>query len=303
MARILVSGLINIETTLQVESFPIPYNPVNYPFFGIHSSVSGVGYNLAKALTLLGNRVTFLSLIGRDLAAKRVRDSLAADGVPGEFVLDELAHTPQSVILFDRQGKRQIYVDLKDIQEQIYPGITFKQAMADCDLLALCNINFSRPFLHTARQAGKLIATDVHTLSSLDDDYNRDFVEAAHILFMSDELLPVSPEDWIRALWNRYAPDVIVIGLGPRGALLGVKRDNFLERVPAVQVRPVVNTIGAGDALFSAFVHSYARSSDPYEAIGKAVMFAAYKIGATGAAEGFLDAAGLDRLYAETFAR
>ena len=48
--RVLVSGLINLETTLRVNGFPIDYNPVNYPFLGVQSRVSGVGYNLAKAL-------------------------------------------------------------------------------------------------------------------------------------------------------------------------------------------------------------------------------------------------------------
>ena len=47
MSRILVSGLINIETTLKVDGFPIPYFPVRFPFHGVNSTVSGVGYNIA----------------------------------------------------------------------------------------------------------------------------------------------------------------------------------------------------------------------------------------------------------------
>jgi len=78
MPSILVSGLINIETTLRIAEFPLAYNPVHYPFNGIESSVSGVGYNLAKALTRLGNQVEFLSLIGRnEYAANLVRAALA----------------------------------------------------------------------------------------------------------------------------------------------------------------------------------------------------------------------------------
>jgi len=178
-----------------------------------------------------------------------------------------MKNTAQSVIVYDREGQRQIHVDLKDIQERVYPDDVFEQAMAGCDLFALCNINFSRPFLRRARQTGKPIATDVHALSRLDDDYNRDFMEAASILFMSDELLPLPPEAWAREIWKRYAPDVLVIGLGAQGALLCVKRDNFVERIPVVKTRPVVNTIGAGDALFSAFVHGYLQSGDPYQEI------------------------------------
>jgi ribokinase len=297
MTNILVSGLINIETTLQVDAFPIPYFPVRYPFHGIHSTVSGVGYNLARALTVLGHQVHFLSLIGQDIGAQQTRAALAADGIAAQHVLSRMGHTAQSVILYDPSGRRQIHTDLKDIQQQVYPLEIFEQQMQACELLALCNINFSRPMLGHARQAGKWIASDVHTIASLDDEYNRDFMAAAQILFMSDEALPISPEDWARAVAGHFGTEIIVIGLGGQGALLHVPADNFLERIPAVQARPVVNTIGAGDALFASFLHGYAQHGDPYRAIQKAVVFAAYKIGASGAAQGFLDATSLDELY------
>ncbi len=54
-----------------------------------------------------------------------------------------------------------------------------------------------------------------------------------------------------------------MIGLGEKGALLAVRKDNVIERVPAVTTRKVINTIGAGDALFSAFLHSYQRTKNP----------------------------------------
>ncbi len=300
MSRILVSGLINIETTLKVDAFPLPYYPVRYPFGGVRSTVSGVGYNLARALTTLGDEVVFLSLIGRDALAWLVRQALQADAIDGQRVLSVLDETAQSVILFDNEGRRQIHVDLKDIQEQLYPPEIFEQELAQCDLLALCNINFSRPFLSKGRAAGKLIATDIHAISALYDDYNREFMRAAHILFMSHENLPIAPEAWARQVQHAYGSEILVIGLGAQGALLAVRSDNFMERLPAATTRPVVNTIGAGDALFSAFLHEYLQARNPYESLSKAIVFASYKIGEKGAAEGFLDAAGLDRLYGET---
>ncbi len=297
MKKILVAGLINIEVTVQVESFPIHYSPVRYPFFGVNSSVSGVGYNVAKALTTLGNSVHFLSMMGKDVARTLIKESLKADGISSKYVIDALERTPQSVILYDQNGHRQINVDLKDIQERIYPQVLFEQALAGCSLAVLCNINFARPFLDAARRANKLIATDVHAISDMEDGYNRDYMAAAHILFMSHEWLPCSPEDWARWLINRYGTEIVVIGLGSEGALLSVKSHHFLERIPAVFTRPVVNSIGAGDALFSAFVHTYNQTNDPYEAIRKAVLFASYKVGAASAADGFLDQQGLDQLW------
>ncbi len=296
MTNILVSGLINIETTLRVEGFPIPYTPVNFPFWGVRTTVSGVGYNLAKALTSLGNSVRLLALTGQDLLGEQVRAALAQDQIDPARVLAITRETAQSVILYDPHGRREIFVDLKDMQEQVYPLEVFEQAARESHLCVLANINYSRPFLQRARQMGKWVASDVHTITDLDDDYNREFMQAAQILFMSDERLPCSPEEWAGRVQQRYAPEVLVIGLGARGALLALP-GGVLARVPARAPRPIVNTIGAGDALFAAFLHGYARTHDPYESLHKAVVFAGYKIGARGAAEGFLDEAGLEDFY------
>lgn len=301
MTRFLVAGLINIETTLQIEGFPLQYNPVNFPFFGVNSSVSGVGYNLAKALTILGNEVQFLSLIGNDTAGGLVRTALQADRIPGEGVLTAMPLTSQSVILYDREGRRQIHTDLKDIQDRSYPQEKFQAALKTCDAALICNINFARPFLQQAVAAGKPVATDVHTISSLDDAYNRDYMAAARVLFMSDERLSVPPEDWARQVIERYNTEVVVIGMGSRGAVMAVRDAGTVERIPTVHTRKVINTIGAGDALFSGFCHSYFADGDAEAAIRRAMIFASYKIGTRSAADGFLDAASLEAYYQQIY--
>jgi len=295
MPRFFVSGLINIETTLAVEGFPIHYYPVTYPFNGIQTTVSGVGFNVAKALTTLGNRVDFASLIGPDANGALAHQRLQDLSIPDAGVLDTAGATAQSVILYDPVGRRQIHVDLKDIQESNYPVEKAKGPIHSCDLAVICNINFSRPLLKSAREAGKWIATDVHALSNLDDDYNRDFMAQSQILFLSDESLPESPENMAEALLGRYGMQILVIGLGDKGALLAVRQDDFMARFKAVRTRPVKNTIGAGDALFSAFLDDYARTKDPYASIQAALVFASYKIGDKGAADGFLTREDLDR--------
>lgn len=296
---ILVSGLINIETTLRVDGFPIAYEPVRYPFFGVRSTVSGVGYNVAKALTTLGERVDFLSLIGSDSAGALVRQALDEDRIDSTNVLNVVRETAQSVILYDGEGRRQVNTDLKDIQDVAYPEDRFETALASCSLAALCNINFSRPMLRRAKAAGIPVATDVHAIADLEDDYNRDFMAHADMLFMSHEKLPCAPREWINAVMGRYDAGIVAISMGADGVLLAVRAEGTVTHIPAVNVRPVINTIGAGDALFSAFLHGYHRSGNPVEAMRKAVVFAAYKIGVAGAAEGFLDETRLNVLYAQ----
>lgn len=295
MTPILIAGLINIEVTARIEGFPMEYTPVRFPFYGVNSSVSGVGYNLARALTILGDSVHFCSLIGQDRARLMIHDALASDGIASAYILEQLDQTPHSVILYDGEGRRSINVDLKNIQEQSYPLSIFETALQDCQLAMLCNINFARPLLPIVRAQGIPIVTDVHTISDLDDPYNRDFMAGANIVFQSHEKLSVSPETWVKSLFERFGTDIAVVGLGAEGVLLGIRQENVLERIPAVQTRPVVNTIGAGDALLSAFVHYYAKGEHPYTAIRKAQVFASYKIGASGgAADGLLDEAELE---------
>lgn len=282
----MVSGLLNVETTVAVRGFPIEYYPIDYPFFGIRSAVSGVGFNLAKALTVLGDRVELVSYLGRDEEGGRVSRALEAEGIAADRVLWDLRSTPVSTVLYDPSGQRQIYCDLKDIQDRRLDPEAFKELLAGCDAAALCNINFNRPLLRIARELGVPVATDVHVLGSVEDDYNRAFMEQADLLFFSDEALPCPPEDFIRRLRDRYPSRVLVMGRGSKGALL-LERNGEPVPVPAWTGSRAVNTVGAGDALFSAFLHFYGKGLGAEASLRRAVVFAGIKIGFHGASEGF----------------
>lgn len=296
MSVIAVAGLINYETTLRVEGFPVGYEPVRFPFFGVGGTVSGVGYNIARALGSLGSTARLASLIGRDQVGGLVRQALAADGIADGAVLSTLDQTCQSVILYEGGGRRAIFTDLKDIQERAYPADGFAELCRGADLAAVCNINYARPLLAVAAAQGLPIATDVHAVADLDDAYNRDYMAAAEILFLSHERLPAAAEAFARAIQDRFGTPIVVIGMGGEGALLALRREGLLARVPAVAPRGVVSTVGSGDALFSAFLDGHARGMAPLEALRRAVVFAGYKVGGRSGAEGFLSAADLDAL-------
>lgn len=295
MSHILISGLVNTETTVRIREFPIPYYPIDYPFFGVTTAVSGVAYNLAKALRTLGDRVTLLSMTGDDLPGQTVRQELAAIGVDTSHIKTSLKETPNSVVLYDGEGRRQIYCDLKDIQETAY-GFT-PEICREADLVAACNINFNRPLLHAAKAAGKTVATDVHVLRDLYDDYNREFMEVADILFLSDEGIGDDYRGFLAELGRIYRNRIIVLGRGSKGAALYLSGEGTFHELPAVQVGPVVNTVGAGDALFSSFLHGYAKGLSPLDALHRAQLFASAKIGASGASKGFITEEELEGLY------
>ena len=284
--RILVSGLLNMETTVAVRGFPIAYYPIDYAFFGVNSAVSGVAFNLSKALTVLGDRVRLTGMTGQDLPAGQIRDTLEALGIDSQYVKPRLRQTPSSVVLYDPEGKRQIYCDLKDIQET---ALDFDPALLEgIDLVVACNINFNRPLLHLAKQAGKTIATDVHVLSDIHDEYNREFMEQADILFLSDEAVGDGYREFMLQLADTYPCQILVMGRGAKGAAIYLRQTGRITDLPAEYAGRVVNTVGAGDALFSSFLHFYGKGYDPVAALRRAQVFAAYKITVSGAAQGFV---------------
>ena len=152
--------------------------------------------------------------------------------------------------------------------------------------------------LNIARQRGIPIVTDVHAINTLDDPYNADYMAAADILFQSHERLPCSPQEWAHQVTTNYGTPIVVIGMGAEGALISVKGEGLMH-YRAVQTRPVVNTIGAGDALLSAFTVYYLKTGDAFKALRRAMVFAAHKIGTAGAADGFLSMDELDALAKE----
>jgi len=287
MKKILVSGLITIETNVKTGQFPIEYNPVEYNFFGINSAVSGVGFNISKAIKTLGGAPVFFSVTGNDIYKDIIKNEIHNLGIDDNYVLPLIDYTPQSIILFN-ENQRKIILDLKNIQEINYPKEKFINILDDIDIAVLCNINFSRDMLKIAKERGKLIASDVHVLSDLNDEYNKDFLFYSDILFLSSENIKGNEYNFLNEIIKAYNKKIIVITMGENGLIIYSKEKNEIKHYPAKRVREVINTIGAGDALFSSFIYFYNKTKNPYDAIEKAVVFASYKIGANGGAQGFL---------------
>jgi len=287
MNNILICGLINIETNIKVDKFPIEYCPIEYKFFGVNNSISGVGYNIVKALKTLGDDPIFFSIIGNDMYKDLIFNDLKKDDIKTNYILPLLDQTVQSTILNDG-NRRKILLDLKNIQEIKYPTNMLQNIVNKIDAGIICNINFSRDFLKILKDNGKLIATDVHVLSDINDEYNNDYIKYSDILFLSNENIIGKENDMIQQLSQNYNHKIIVVTMGENGLLIYVKEKDEIKHFNAIKTREVVNTIGAGDALLSCFVYFYCKTKDPYYSIKLATIFASYKIGENGGAKGFL---------------
>ena len=285
--KILVSGLVNMESSVSIDSFPINYSAIEYPFFGVSSCVSGVGFNIAKALKALGSNVDLLSEVGSDLNGEIIRKEIKQLGINPRYCYTYIGYqTAESVVLVDKQGKRKIYCDLKDIQDRT-PLNENAINLNNYSLAVLTNINFNRDLLKAAKQRNIVIASDVHVLNSISDIYNEDFMKYSDILFLSNEAILGKEGEFLRDIYQKYHNDIIVCGCGHEGALMYVGKEDKYYYEPAKAPLGVKNTVGAGDALFSAFVHFYNKGIEIEKCLKKAVLFAGLKISQSGGSNGF----------------
>lgn len=286
---IYVSGLLNFETILNVETFPINYFPITYPFFGINSSVSGTAFNIANALAKLGDKVYLSSYVGDDLLGKTIVSEAKKSKIDTTNIKETLESTPNMVVLVDAHRNVQTYCDLKNVQDIESNFEEEKENIEASDLLVLCNSNFNRPLLKKAKELGKKIATDVHIIGSIDDPFNEDFLKYSDIVFLSERgLAGKIYEDFLVDLYNTYHSEIIVLGEGREGAMILDAKKRVVYHIDAITIRKIANTVGGRDALFSAFIHFYLKGIDSLEALKLAEIFVSYKIGESGSAKGFL---------------
>ena len=77
--------------------------------------------------------------------------------------------------------------------------------------------------------------------------------------------------------------------------------NNEFTEIPAVYTRPIVATSGAGDTLFSSFIHFFAKGNNPKESLKLASIAASYKIGEAGSSKGFLNESGIFDYFGQLF--
>ena len=285
--RVLVVGNVNVETSLKLEAFPLPETS-SYQPSRISVSVSGVGFNLARALQVLGTEVRLASIIGPDEAGALVKATLRDLGLFSSR-LHTGARTGRSLVISDASGARHVHTDLEGVREATYPLEVFDRALQGCDLVVLTNIDYTRPLLARAVAAGVPVSTDLHAIQSLTNPYDQDYLAAASLLFLSGEHLQ-NPEGTVSELRQRFDPEFVIVGLGSKGALLS-ERAREVVHVPAFIVPNVVSTVGAGDALHAAFCHFWLVGELPERALRLACAFAAHKIMVAEGGKGFVSEA------------
>lgn len=290
MSKFMVAGFIQMETIVKVKELPLSFKPFCSEEDIINLNVGGTGYNEAVALRWLGNDVDFMSMVGKEFALeqyKHVLDPAELD-LNMNYVLPVLDAMPHAIVLYAEDGQTQTFEDLKCIRHTEYDYDLFEKRIQDKDMVLVSSCNFCRPLLELAKKYHKPVAVNVRSMRKEKVIEKADFIREADILYISDDDLDKTPYECLEDCKKIGNPKIVIIGLGDKGVLLySAKEGSVLEYKP-VKTNEVVNTVGAGNAMFSAFLHYYVKTGDEREAVKNALLFASYKIGFVGTSIGFM---------------
>ncbi len=218
--------------------------------------VGHAGAFVARACARLGHRTRILGTTGDDLAGAFVRRVLAEDGVGTELLFDDPAGTARSVNLITPDGRRTFFYDGGSHMTLSPPPGLVEAALDGAELVISTLANWARDVLPRARARGIPVAVDLQDVRDVHDPYRAGFIAAADVVFASAAHLP---DPWAAArAWLAAGPaGLVVLGMGPRGAMLVPREGPARTVTPPPLDLPVVDTTGAGDSLAVGFLDGH----------------------------------------------
>lgn len=250
---VVVLGAIGIDTSVFLYGADIDFS-VEGNFSENLDNVGQAGGYSSRGFAQLGHSTGFIGYVGQDHHGGFVTDELVDDGVEVLLFIDPQG-TRRSVNFMYRDGRRKNFYDGKGAMN-VSPDLAACREMLRRTRLAHFSIeNWARYLLQPARELGVTIACDLQDMVSLEDEYRRDFIQAADILFFSGTNF-ADPAAVIAQLLRERPERIVVVGLGSQGAALG-SRDGIKFLGPVQLDLPLIDTNGAGDGLAVGFLSSY----------------------------------------------
>jgi sugar/nucleoside kinase (ribokinase family) len=299
-----IAGELNLDILLYglpAELAPERELVANEMMVTLGGSSSIVAHNLAA----LGNRVGFVSLIGKDAMGEAALERLSAAGVDVSRVRRSENATASGLSVILHHGTwRNILT---------YLGTMSQLTLEDVDFEFLCStrhFHLSSYYLQTGlqpqfpallkrlRSAGVTVSMD--TNDDPDDQWHGldELLPYVDVVIPNErEALKISRERDLERAVAKLAEIVplVVVKLGPEGAMAQRGKQRFSS--PPVKVE-AVDAVGAGDSFDAGFISQYIRGIDIEGCLAYGNVAGAFSTTRSGGTEAFRD-----REYREQFFR
>jgi sugar/nucleoside kinase (ribokinase family) len=259
---VVVIGSVGIDTNV--------YFGGDGPDFTVESNftenidcIGQAGGYTSRGYARLAKKTAFIGYVGDDCLGKYIREEFQKDKIDTTAMLIDPAGTARSINFMYPDGSRKNFYDGKS-HMKLTPDLKVCSTILSLTKLAHIHIpNWARRLLPIARESGAVIACDIQDVTNLNDEYRRDFVSCADILFFST-VNYASPEPFIRHFQKLNPQQIVIAGMGRRGCALG--NNGKITYFKSVNLdKPVIDTNGAGDSLAVGFLSSYVLDHYPLE--------------------------------------
>ncbi len=249
-----VVGNVGIDTNVYLPGSDIDFT-VEANFTENIDYVGQAGGYTSRGFAQLDHKTAFIGHVGDDYHGHFIRQTFEQDGIDTTALFIDPQGTSRSINFMYRDGRRKNFYDGKG-HMTFEPDMNICREILSRTRLAHFNIpNWARHLLPMAQELGLTISCDIQDIVSPDDDYRRDFVNYADILFFSATNHP-DPSPLINNFLASKPDRVVVVGMGAQGCAVGTK-DGIQCLPPVETAKPVIDTNGAGDGLAVGFLSSY----------------------------------------------
>ncbi|WP_254537979.1 sugar kinase [Halomarina litorea] len=279
--------------------------------------IGGAESNVAIGLARLGHDATWVSRVGEDPHGRYVRDTVRGEGVTTEVAFDPDAPTGlmfkerrevgESRVFYYRDGSAASRLDPEDVPASVVGESEFLHLTGITPALSASCRDLCFEAAALAREQGTRVSFDPNLRFKLwDEDAMREtllpLAERADVVFPGVEegkvlLGTTDPAEIAAGFRDREASEVVVT-LGGEGAYVATA--DVAERVPAVPVERVVDTVGAGDGFVAGYLSGRLDGLEPLDAAKRAAACGALATTVAGDIEGLPTRADLERFAADT---
>jgi sugar/nucleoside kinase (ribokinase family) len=252
---VVVVGNVGIDTNVYVQGEEINF-ALESNFTENIDYVGQAGGYTSRGFAQLRKRAAFIGYVGADNGGRLIREEFAQDGIDTTAMFVDPLGTSRSVNFIYPDGRRRNFYDGKG-HMQLQPDIGICRDILSSTKLVHFHIpNWARPLLPIAKELNLTIACDIQDVVAGIDEYRKDFVDFADILFLS-ATNQADPKALMEGLLRAHPRQIVITGMGEKGCALGTSRGGIRFFPPPDMEKSVIDTTGAGDGLTVGFLSSF----------------------------------------------
>lgn len=202
----------------------------------------------------MGHFPMLVASIGADYHGEFIRKTFGLEGITCQGLFIDPEGTNRSINFMYPDGRRKNFYDGKsNYTLQVEPS-SFSPLFDGAQGAHFHIANWCRHFLPFCASHAIPISVDLQDIVELEDEYRRDFLQAAEVVFFSLTNFQGEEEKVMMNFTKKFPAKIFVAGNGAKGCWSAQGGD--VAFYPSLtQGRPIIDTNGAGDALACGVLH------------------------------------------------